>query len=686
MDIPPNAFDWMTQSSAADEVVNLFDSIWSSITASNERNSFSNGSNLLNIETNSVIFGYLRHCSALYWGMSFESICELCSACAEYAVGGEVGTSHYALHNPQLLDLEFEKNIQIMNKDVRQREAILSEMVSQLAQLDETKTKERGKSALLGEAEASFALKNEEKCLDSYLAFSDKPEDTSMPRTGGKAGNLDETFARLPSAAINTAIAYARSGHMEAAMKAVGESMRVSQQTSNDQLLLYSMAVLCQLMERSLPGVVELQGSLVPGCTLAEMHYLELEILLKRCYTRGEVQGIPNLTSYARLSLARLSLMHPAKETSLRKDFAFENEKTLENLTKFLSRNTRSGFVQPETSCFAATNSLDCMLYSTRLAYETTSLASCPAASRAFPDAKSVIEVFPTPPAAGKHEICVADAATAMEITRGCKTALLLRASGWQVWGSQRLALNESLVCLESDSKQEGVDVAALSLILLNAFHRYGFEVTDKILQMPEFRGIKDDTLTRTVNIIKQRRAVYHRNTRKALELAAHIGISPKVSTIESVEHKVEVRESLALAYLYGSFYAEADKAAYTGYILAKNAYLPLVALRLLLLRGRIHLESGSWETSVEYVCSVLEQSREMHADLLGAEAAVYLGKIWMKSKHLQRAKEEIESALPVILGHGDASIRGRACLYRVEVELALTRAAPQQHAEEYVY
>jgi len=354
--------------------------------------------------------------------------------------------------------------------------------------------------------------------------------------------------------------------------------------------------------------------------------------------------------AYSVLALARHYLIHPEYKSS-NSEFSFGS--SADNLQK-ISNGILPGFKKSKNPCHASTLSLDTCIQMKMLVFECIMLAACPQIPNIpnFPNKQGALDIFMDPPKAGDKAIESIDFSSSREVLHSAKTAELLRASGWQIWGSQRLALTGATSCLFSgeSEKRSGTHESALSLLLLNIYHRFGFKHFLKISENEKMQRFTSINRVRT--IIEQKRATYKRQTRYALKLATDIPISPKSDLLESIEQKVEVREAIALAYLSGEYYAEAEKVAHAGYTLAKNACLPIYALRLLLLIGRIHIESGSWKTGMPHICSVLEQYREMDADLIGAEAALYMAKIWseMGSQYVDRSIEEIEAALPIIL------------------------------------
>jgi len=177
---------------------------------------------------------------------------------------------------------------------------------------------------------------------------------------------------------------------------------------------------------------------------------------------------------------------------------------------------------------------------------------------------------------------------------------------------------------------------------------------------------------------IAHRRAVHRCEIRTALDVASKLIALASIDDSKDIGFRIDGEEAAVVALLAGGHFAQAERAARKVFAIADGTYHPIAALRVMVLIARIHLEAGSWETALPYAASALEQYKSMHADVLGAEAALIMAGIWrhMGKEHLERAREEVEAALPVILAHGNLDLRGRARVLLAEIVMEAQETA----------
>eukprot|EP00889_Picochlorum_renovo_P000430 jgi/Picre1/27460/NNA_000427.t1 len=317
--------------------------------------------------------------------------------------------------------------------------------------------------------------------------------------------------------------------------------------------------------------------------------------------------------------LAEGALVHP-KRTRDSVDIDVTNKGSgIESIGK-----SSIDFRRYKSPCQAATCSLDASIYAKEVACEV-SLVSC--------ETDQAVSMFTIPKVAGTERLKPSIQSKCKYLRQSCQTVAQVRNAGWLVWGGTRLSLAGALSILQSTDKTNDAELSSMGLIIYTIYEQYGFDAIDRLGSNAKFMALiqQHDTLTRVWDIIQLKRAIHTRQCRVALHVASRISICPKETMVEHIENKVEVQELTSLAYLAGGYHNDADNHAIRAYTLARNACMSQYALRLLLLRGRIHIESGSWQTAVPLICSVLEQYREMQADLIGAEAAMYMAKIWTR-------------------------------------------------------
>lgn len=651
-------------------IFDLFATIEHSLASSDSKASVSKD---LNPESMSLIHSYARRISVGFTIMSFEQVCDLATEFQIYARGlpHESHVQHRALSghirermvykNASKIEEILEKEIVDLRAGIRNKQSILDTLEKQCNDLHSNPASRYSKSVLHARSAVASEKMNDIDTIDCVYEFSDAPESSATRRVFVEEEDLnDSDISRrtIIEAALNVAIVQAKLGQMQEAMQMVKEHMRVSQQSSNRGFLVYSLAALCYILSRAVPGSIELQSGIIPGTTPAERHYLETEELLKRLFTRSQEENLPEISVFAKLLSTELAILHPKKQadTSLGTFDRMHQTKDV-NQNKDMESSS-PGFPRLQMPCVAATESLDTCIYTKCLAFELALLS-------AGGQSKANAALYMPPKASGSQPFSRSDSRKTLDAIQMCQVADQIRAAGWQIWGSSRLSLSSALRVLHSATKNSESELSSLSLILINLYDQYGAEPIDRLSLNETLTSLiqKNTDLQRSWDIIKQKKAVNTRQSRLAIKLAARVHIHAKMNDVMHIQNKVECRELTALAYLSGGYYNDADKSAVAGYTLARNACMSEYALRLLLLRGRIHVESGSWETALPHICSVLEQYRQMNADLIGAEASMYMAQIWsrMGSKYIKNALEEINTSIYLILAHGSLETKGLA-------------------------
>lgn len=670
---------WFGQNSMLEPITGLFDEVGRLVEQSDDRYSLKGE---YNVVTSSAIFKFLRRCWTVFINLPFEKACQLAQSCEAFYQNRLVDTvAHDRMKNMSRVEKIIAGDLLELGRSSLHKTRLLDELNEHCRKVNALHgLKSESRQILLAEIECAISSNKSLEAIEKTHSLSDTPLDSGIVK-GEKNASAEvgaDEFIMLPTAAVNLALTYSRLGLIESALHAVEEAMRVSQQTSNDKLLVYALAVLCQTMDKAVPGSIELQGGLIPGTTKAQRHYLELKVLFRRCLDQSYENCLPHLIAYSMVGLQRHCLLHPEKDSEKGLSSTqrmIDSHKSVSDQDIDKSKQKIPGFGQSARPSQAATLSIDTLIFCKQLSYETNMLASAPNASIGSQKGAQVplIDIF-VPPVAAKtgKPLDSADYQSALEVNSSIKTSELLRSAGWQIWGSRRLAVHGAFRCLESQQKHGQDDIAAVCLIMLNTCERHGFVALDTLLSLQKFDSLlAHDPVKRVIKLTEQRRAVYHRECLVALKIASEMDTCVKDNVLEHIEQMVEVRESIALSYLAGQHYSQADTAAYSAYVLAKNACMPVAALRILLLRGRIHIVSGSWETGLPHICSVLEQYRDMHADIIGAEAAIYMARIWTRmGMFLDRAIEEIQAAFPIIMAHGSLEVKALARISLVEVQM----------------
>lgn len=672
-----------------DRIINLFHSLSLMVTTStNARAEESVGA-----DDNSVMGFYLRRCWCDLTSLPFEAVCTLADACEVYMAAAE---DPDAAKRPGPPSSTFRPRIST-DRFLAQRSTAIAVQESEtppakLAQpLDQLEKAAPGiPSVHLGQLAKSLADLDVSASVARLHGFSDTSPDPFVPGIGavacGDAPLQPRSYIRLQYAALNLSATHARLGQIKAAMLALGEAMLSAQQAADNTCLVHALAVLCQIMEGATPGSMELQGQPMPGTSPAESHIAELGTLLRRCLHRAEELGMPHLSGYARLALARHAMLHPSAPP---RDEGLGSQE--------IAAGARPGFAPAPPSAAAselaaAVRYLDHMSLAASLAAAVPMPPPSSSGMASLRILKGLWELFSATPATFGPGMMGSQLSGAAEVLRQARAASLLRGAGWQVFGSRRLAQAHAAAYLESG--REGATATdtstALAQLVISVAERHGFEAADSVLEAAKgrFKSSAQGVPLHAASLaMAHLRAMHNGAVHAALSVASKMIALASPDDSTSIGFRIDGEEAAARALLAGGHYAQAEKAARTVFAIADGACFPVAALRALVLLARIHYESGSWATALPYATSALQQYRGMHADMLGAEAALVMAGIWrrMGSEHLPKAREEIEAMLPLVLAHGGLDLRGRVRVALVEVgmEEARSKADVAAQSEE---
>jgi tetratricopeptide (TPR) repeat protein len=598
-----------------------------------------------NSEFLSIIWSYGRRIHVAFMSMSFEQVCELATEFEMYTNGALP-----VIRDSLTIEENIEKAMVELHAGVRDKERLLEELGRLCDQLREVSFNPISRSLLQAEALLAEEKRDEAVTVEKTYEFSDIPESRLDTRVGVErqcAPGTDLSMETITDAALNVALCEIRLGQLRDAMQLVNEHMRVSQQTSNARALVFSLGALCQILARAVPGALEVQSVRKRGNGCSEKHYVELAELLRRLDGQSQEENIPEMTLFARLLSTELEVVvggvgdEPGDGYGRSGNSIGEKCDEEANEAGIAARDAGS-------PCHAASTTLETVMYTKQLACELSTLA-------AGGPSKLPSSLFAPPKPAGHHSFDQSDSRTALYAKQCTQTANQIRAAGWQVWGSSRLSLEMALGVLHSSDKNREAEISSLSLVLVNLYDQFGFAPIDQLCTNSKLMSLVKTNveLQRSWDMIHQKMAAHAGEWRDALDLATRIHVHPKTDDVAHLRHTVETHELAALAYLAGGKYGDADRLAKEGLTLAKKSCVSTYSLQLLLLRGRIHLEAGSWETACPFFSTVLREYERHHADIIGAEAHMYMSQVHMHRGDLEAAERELSSCLPTLLAHG---------------------------------
>jgi tetratricopeptide (TPR) repeat protein len=495
-------------------------------------------------------------------------------------------------------------------------------------------------------------------------------------------------------------------GNVELAMETLNEALRTAQVARDDATLAHILAVMCQAMETATPGTIDLLLEPPEGAQRCEAHVEELMVLLKKLSSRAEELGLPHLAGYARLALARHTLIYPAQPRQDAEISTFSSINSHSSSTTGAGgKNTSKqdvfnkipqevpgmpGVFYPTypSTCKAAIEIAAAGRYLSHLDLAASACAAVPTAPPSTSNLaclrilKNLPDMFiSTPSSTFGSCLMGSQGRCAGEVRKLAASSALLKSAGYSLFGGTRMQQGLCISFLHSKSRKASIEdnAVALAQLAVTYSETKGFEAAENLLKVisKKYPETNNRVLYAARISIAHKRACHRRDIRYALELAGLMLAmgNPQEDTQEDptlIEYRINGEEMAAEAYFYGGHLQQAEKGARTSvWPIAIKHYQPLAHLRILLLLCKIFVDAQAWEVAKKYATSLYSQCKEVHAELLQAEVAVLLCRIFrgLGRENIPRALREMDSAMNFIMAHGGLDLKGRA---RMELASAL--------------
>jgi anaphase-promoting complex subunit 5 len=683
-----------------DRLVVLFTQLANMVTTSTN----SRAEDSVGADDNSVMGFFLRRCWCDFTSLSFEETCTLADACAKYSslVKGEDPAT---LRTRAVTDRFLADHIENAERanitlDLPEYEDSVLDLLRHTSD-----TISEGSRARL----AFAVVRNDPiNTVNAVHAQFDAPTNIFLPSIGvvasGETPYIGRERIRLQTAALKLASSHARMGNVELAMETLNEALRTAQVARDDSTLAHLLAVMCQTMETATPGTIDLLLEPPKGKKRCEAHVDELLVLLKKLILRAEELGLPHLAGYARLGLARHMFMYPAQprqDEELGKfsinsdshsggggDNSNKRESTMNKITREVPGMSGVFYPMYPSSCKAAIEIAAAGRYLAHLDLATSACAAVPSAPPSTSNLaclrilKNLPDMFiSTPSTTFGSCLMGAQGRCAGEVRKLAAGAALLKSAGYSIFGGMRIQQSLCIAFLKSHSRTASTEDKAVALAQLAVTYSEtkGFEAAEKLLKVvsKSYPETNNRVLYAARISIAHKRACYRRDIRYALELAGLMLAmgDPQEDTQEDptlIGYRIEAEHMSAEAYFYGGHLQQAEKGARTGaWPIAVKHYQPLAHLKILLLLTKIFVDAQAWEVAKNYACSLYSQCKELHAEMLQAETAVLMCRIFrgLGRENIPRALREMDSAMNFIMAHGGLDLKARA---RMELASAL--------------
>ncbi|KAK9811686.1 hypothetical protein WJX72_008344 [[Myrmecia] bisecta] len=507
---------------------------------------------------------------------------------------------------------------------------------------------------------------------DDYLAAIDslhKYFDYSAggPGAEGAGGSTEAERGRFQSALLSLGSTHAHFGHVQEALLALNETVRIAQQHNDDASLAHALAALCRILaSTSAAAAVPLAEPTKLHASAA--HHVQLLRLLRRCLKRAQELQLPHLVAFARLALAQFGVQHHVEA----------NARQLLGEEPGTSQGSRSAALEVEEAVrdTAHLHQAAVMAAAVPLPPATAGAPNAPPLAGSV-GRGSAADLFSTtasvfgPSSAGSQPA----SATAVEQLAG--QGHLLRSVAWQLCGSRQLADASALTHLACYGESASAEDRCLAYAQLatSAAAKHGYKVAEAVLKIAdrEFLHSQSKPLMAARLRIAQQRALNRRDVQQATHLASQLAaLAPPVDDTEQ-ELRLEAEEAAVQTLLAAGRLQEAASAACQVFATCVDAGMQVAAVRLLLLLARIHQAAAAPVSALPYVLNCLLHASHLQLDMLAAEAAAVLADVWLALGrcHAGHAVQQLQSLLPLVLGHGELSLQAKVQLALAESLLA---------------
>jgi len=504
--------------------------------------------------------------------------------------------------------------------------------------------------------------------------------------------------SQLQHAALALATVHARLGHVEEAMQALNETVRIAQQRGDDAALVNALAILCQIMDMTTPGTITGVGDVNSniGRIAAARHYSQLRGLLKRLLHRARQMKMPHLVAYATLAMASSEFVRRFDPVALGKKVP-----PVEKSGTGVGGRGGGGFTLPHTTTTTAPpppptaavvwsqnlfNECEPAINTGFAVQDTAHLdlaASLAAATPAVPPAPSaagssagnasarilrgVADLFTVAsdiygPALSGSEVL---RSCAQEVGKKSGSALLLRSTCWAVCGNTRLAKAQALAYIHahphnSNNINNSSSTAEETLVAFAQLAASIAAESGPAAALPLLETVTDTLFPSSSSTpsslsfqctklaICHDRALHRGNLALAQQISAEMTALASPADATGISLRLEGEVRVVKTILASGDYPAAARAAAHMFDVAQNTGQPMYAARLLVLLGKIHLRGGAAGVGLRYLESAKEEGRLMRLDQLEAEAAVLAAEAWCEvAAENDTRKEKTNRASP---------------------------------------
>ncbi|KAI4325182.1 hypothetical protein MLD38_030600 [Melastoma candidum] len=511
--------------------------------------------------------------------------------------------------------------------------------------------------------------------LHKYFDYSAGLEglDFISPLSGGNS------YGRYEIALLSLGLLHFHFGHPKQAIEVFTEAVHASHLHKDDTCLAYTLAALCNLLSEtgmsSTSGVLGSSQSSAAATGASLSVHQQLSVFLIGSLKKSESLKLKQLEASIHLVMARFYMAHVQRPM-----LSFGPKTSIELKTcpiKVYKELRASSLIISEFDAEGSLKAIDGPLSSIWINHPQ---------SRHFRSAFQ--EEDETRNQSSDFGFFAQPSTLPGSVSRLAGSSYLIRATAWEMYGSSHLARVNSLIyttCFADSSSSAEAALAYGKLIQhLAVFKGYkaAFDALKKIED--QFLSVSKSHMQILKLQLLHERALHRGQLKLAQKVCDELGVL--ASPVEGVDMDLKTEASFrrARTLLAAKQFHEAADVAHSLFCMCYKFNLLVQDASVLLLIAEIHKKSGNAVLGIPYALASLSYCQSFNLDLLKASATLTLAELWLSfgSTHAKRALILVQSALPMILGHGGLELRARVLITEVKCYLYDTSFSVLENSE----
>ncbi|MEW5312226.1 MAG: hypothetical protein WDW38_003873, partial [Sanguina aurantia] len=486
--------------------------------------------------------------------------------------------------------------------------------------------------------------------LDQLHRYYDNSQSASDKSKGGLGTLAGQDRGLHQNALLSLCNLHAEFGHTHSAIQALVETLRMAQQASDSQGQAHALAAMCSLFGGVAPGSPGLPEDSLASVKLGS-HHLQLLRLLHRLHGEARRLVLPHLSAYASVSLASFSLQHSLQCS----DGSLQVPLSPKGPSTGLQTPGAAGTPAAGTAGVSTPLALEdatpapptihvsaSLRYVSRLQLQSALSAAAPTSQSAIPgtfasstSSRGLMggELYSGPILFDTSRPGMAGACSAA-VQPCAGAAHLVLSAAWRVQGGAVLAHTHALMHLAcySDTASRDERATAFAQLAQVTHERRGPDAAAAVLEaaahafplvQPKAIAVVQGTVQHATMLATGQLAAAERcsaDVLSAAEPASHLDVRIRLQSQHLVVQGLTASGDLARAFA----------AATDLFANSTHAGLQYEAMQALLLLSEVHLAANDPMGALQYSLACRLHARELHHDILAAQAAVSVACCWL--------------------------------------------------------